>query len=314
MNIIKGVGLMILGVFTLTSHAQNTQQISISPYIDEASGIPNSVESVVYSRLGSIITSCGFANAFNQRFVLVPKVSVVTEDITDTAPVMFAYTLNINLCIGDGIAGTLFSSKNVEVKGVGVSKSKAFMQAFSMLNGRNAELKDFVEKAKAKILLYYQLKGASILQHAKMLADRQEFEAAICELETIPSVCEDLYTQANNFMQSIYKKMLNQEGERMLAKATAIWNASQDKEAAMQAGELLSQINPQSAAYEKAKILFASIKKRIAAIDAREWKYTLQEQRNEYALEKYRISAIRVIGTAWAKNQPKVIYRVNNWW
>ncbi len=47
MNIIKGVGLMILGVFTLTSHAQNTQQISISPYIDEASGIPNSVESVV---------------------------------------------------------------------------------------------------------------------------------------------------------------------------------------------------------------------------------------------------------------------------
>ena len=84
MNIIKGVGLMILGVFTLVSRAQNTQQISISPYIDEASGIPNSVESVVYSRLGSIITSCGFANAFNQRFVLVPKVSVVTEDITDT--------------------------------------------------------------------------------------------------------------------------------------------------------------------------------------------------------------------------------------
>lgn len=314
MKIRQRICTLTLGVMSLTAYAQNTQQINVSPYIDETSEIPASVEKVVYGKLGSIITSCGFGNVANQRFVLVPKASVVTEDVTETAPTMYAYTLNINLCIGDGVTGTLFSSKNVQVKGVGTSKGKAYMQAFNTLNGRDAELKAFVEKAKEKILQYYQLNGASILQHAKTLAGKQEFDAAIDELSSIPSACEPLYTQANQLMLSFYNKMLAQEGDKMLAQATAIWNASQDADAAERAGELLSQINPQSPAYAKAKVLFASIKKRISALDAREWKYKLQEQRNEHALNQARIAAARAIGTAWAKNRPRIVYHVHNWW
>lgn len=314
MKIRQCICTLTLGVMSLAAYAQNTQQINLSPYIDETSEIPASVEKVVYGKLGSIITSCGFGNVANQRFVLVPKASVVTEDVTETAPTMYAYTLNINLCIGDGVTGTLFSSKNVQVKGVGTSKSKAYMQAFNTLNGRDAELKAFVEKAKEKILQYYQLNGASILQHAKTLAGKQEFDAAIDELSSIPSACGPLYTQANQLMLSFYNKMLAQEGDKMLAQATAIWNASQDADAAERAGELLSQINPQSPAYAKAKVLFASIKKRISALDAREWKYKLQEQRNELALNQARIAAARAIGTAWAKNRPRIVYHVHNWW
>lgn len=314
MKIRHRICTLTLGVMSLTAYAQNTQQINVSPYIDETSEIPASVEKVVYGKLGSIITSCGFGNVANQRFVLVPKASVVTEDVTETAPTMYAYTLNINLCIGDGVTGTLFSSKNVQVKGVGTSKGKAYMQAFNTLNGRDAELKAFVEKAKEKILQYYQLNGASILQHAKTLAGKQEFDAAIDELSSIPSACGPLYTQANQLMLSFYNKMLAQEGDKMLAQATAIWNASQDADAAERAGELLSQINPQSPAYAKAKVLFASIKKRISALDAREWKYKLQEQRNEHALNQARIAAARAIGTAWAKNRPRIVYHVHNWW
>lgn len=315
MKIRQHICTLTLGVMSsLTAYAQNTQQINLSPYIDETSEIPASVEKVVYGKLGSIITSCGFGNVANQRFVLVPKASVVTEDVTETAPTMYAYTLNINLCIGDGVTGTLFSSKNVQVKGVGTSKGKAYMQAFNTLNGRDAELKAFVEKAKEKILQYYQLNGASILQHAKTLAGKQEFDAAIDELSSIPSACGPLYTQANQLMLSFYNKMLAQEGDKMLAQATAIWNASQDADAAERAGELLSQINPQSPAYAKAKVLFASIKKRISALDAREWKYKLQEQRNEHALNQARIAAARAIGTAWAKNRPRIVYHVHNWW
>lgn len=314
MKIRHRICTLTLGVMSLTAYAQNTQQINVSPYIDETSEIPASVEKVVYGKLGSIITSCGFGNVANQRFVLVPKASVVTEDVTETAPTMYAYTLNINLCIGDGVTGTLFSSKNVQVKGVGTSKGKAYMQAFNTLNGRDAELKAFVEKAKEKILQYYQLNGASILQHAKTLAGKQEFDAAIDELSSIPSACGPLYTQANQLMLNFYNKMLAQEGDKMLAQATAIWNASQDADAAERAGELLSQINPQSPAYAKAKVLFASIKKRISALDAREWKYKLQEQRNEHALNQARIAAARAIGTAWAKNRPRIVYHVHNWW
>ncbi len=314
MKIRHRICTLTLGVMSLAAYAQNTQQINVSPYIDETSEIPASVEKVVYGKLGSIITSCGFGNVANQRFVLVPKASVVTEDVTETAPTMYAYTLNINLCIGDGVTGTLFSSKNVQVKGVGTSKGKAYMQAFNTLNGRDAELKAFVEKAKEKILQYYQLNGASILQHAKTLAGKQEFDAAIDELSSIPSACGPLYTQANQLMLSFYNKMLAQEGDKMLAQATAIWNASQDADAAERAGELLSQINPQSPAYAKAKVLFASIKKRISALDAREWKYKLQEQRNEHALNQARIAAARAIGTAWAKNRPRIVYHVHNWW
>ena len=92
MKIRQCICTLTLGVMSLTAYAQNTQQINVSPYIDETSEIPASVEKVVYGKLGSIITSCGFGNVANQRFVLVPKASVVTEDVTDTAPTMYAYT------------------------------------------------------------------------------------------------------------------------------------------------------------------------------------------------------------------------------
>ena len=116
MKIRQCICTLTLGVMSLTAYAQNTQQINVSPYIDETSEIPASVEKVVYGKLGSIITSCGFGNVANQRFVLVPKASVVTEDVTDTAPTMYAYTLNINLCIGDGVTAVSYTHLTLPTK------------------------------------------------------------------------------------------------------------------------------------------------------------------------------------------------------
>ena len=59
MKIRQHICTLTLGVMSsLTAYAQNTQQINVSPYIDETSEIPASVEKVVYGKLGSIITSC----------------------------------------------------------------------------------------------------------------------------------------------------------------------------------------------------------------------------------------------------------------
>lgn len=62
MKIRHRICTLTLGVMSLTAYAQNTQQINVSPYIDETSEIPASVEKVVYGKLGSIITSYGQRN------------------------------------------------------------------------------------------------------------------------------------------------------------------------------------------------------------------------------------------------------------
>lgn len=306
--------ISMLASMACSLYAQDSQKIALSAYVPEDCGVPKASFNVLESKLNNVITACGFGAEMNQRFVLTSRVNILTEDITQTAPAMFAYTLSFDLYIGDGMTGTLFASTQVEAKGVGNTKDRAYQQALRSINPRNPNFKAFVEDGKRKIIDYYNMNGAAILAKAEMLANNQQFDEALWELSAIPEACSKYYMAANDMMVQIYQRQITQEGASMLAQAQAIWNAGQDRAAADKAGALLARINPQSPAFKQAQALHKEIGSRIRAIDNREWNFMLQRERHETEIRKAQIRGARDVAIAYAKSRPRVIYNIRGWW
>lgn len=308
------LSIVLLLCGALNTYAQDENKVSLSSYVVENCGVPASNRDVLEAKLKNLITASGFGAELNQRFILTARVNVLNEEIlTATTPAMYAYTLSYDLYIGDGMEGTLFASTQIEAKGAGKSKDKAYAQALKALKTNSPELKAFVEEGKRKIVDYYNQQGQAIIQKAQMLANNQNFDEALWLLSSIPSACTALYAQANEAMVQIYSKQIAQEGASMLAEARAIWNAGQNREAADKAGALLAQINPQSPAFTEAQSLHNQIAARVKALDAREWAFMLQKQKDATDIRKAEIKSARDVAVAWAQNQPKTIYKIY-WW
>lgn len=308
---------LFLSCFLLSSlgllYAQESQKVAVSAYVAENCGVPLNSQMVLQNKLTQLISGCGFSNELNSRFILTAKVDILTEDVTATTPALYAYTLSYNFYIGDGVTGTLFASTNVEAKGAGKSKDKAYMQALKAVSPRDPALRGFIQEGKQKIIEYYRLNGPSIIKRAQTLAQNQQYDEAMWELSLIPEACTDLYNQANDLMVSIYQEQITQEGQSMLAEARSVWAAGQDREAADKAGAILARINPQSPAYKDAQVLSSQIASRVKALDSREWAFKLQQQRDYTDIRKAEVQAARDIAVTWAQNQPKTVYKIY-WW
>ena len=123
---------------------------------EQLDGISADVKSLLENKLNQITTAKGIGGAtINPRFVIFAKVNVLTKDIIAGPPTMIAQNLELNLYIADATENTMFSSLSIELKGVGVSQTKAYIDAITKLNPRDKRIGDFVEEGKKKIVDYY---------------------------------------------------------------------------------------------------------------------------------------------------------------
>jgi hypothetical protein len=264
------------------------------------------------NKLSQIITQSGMGGStFNQRFILAANITVLTKDITPTAPPMQAFTLDITLYIGDGIDGIKFSSVSTTVKGVGENETKAYISALKNLKTNDPIYQPFIETGKNKIVEYYNSKCDFIIKDAQTLASQNKFEEAIFKLTSVPEVCKGCYDKCMEDVAPMYKQKIDRDCKMKLAEASNLWSANQTVEAGNQAGEILSSIEPSAACFGEVKVLSNKIAARVKELDAREWKYILKDQ----AQESERIKAIRDIGVAYGNGQPKTVnYNVRGWW
>ena len=94
------LAICVLGV-SLTALAQNTAgksddgaRIALTPYIPaQIEGLTPAVKASLSNKLSQIATANGLGGSSNSRFIITTNVSVLTKDITPTAPPMHAYTL-----------------------------------------------------------------------------------------------------------------------------------------------------------------------------------------------------------------------------
>lgn len=305
------IAFFLVALFLTAQEKNNNDGISLAAYVpQQVENIPASARKMLANRLTQIITKNGISeNVYNSRFVLVPNVSVLSKDITPTAPPKTALNLNITLYIGDGISGNIFASQSVELKGVGNNETKAYIGAIKRLSPKNSEILEFVAKGKEKIISYYNDNCGLILKKAAALESQNEFEEALVVLTNVPeaSTC---FNKVKSKIESLYKKSINRDCKQKLTEASAIWAANQDINAANEAGEILSSVEPQGACYGQVKSLFAKIAARVKNLSDRDWNYQLKV----LDLKKTYIRAARDVGVAYGKNQPRsVSYNVNGW-
>ena len=108
----------------------NESLIPITVYISDLKDIPHSSKTILENKLKSFIVNNGFGNLDNGRFVLTANVIIRNKGFTSSSPVMITTSLDVYLYIGDGVDGTLFSTVNMNLKGVGTSEIKSFNSSF----------------------------------------------------------------------------------------------------------------------------------------------------------------------------------------
>ncbi len=318
-NILTSVICIALSLGVL--HAQsnnntgdNTGLINLSAYVPEQiEAIPEISSANLQNKLNQIIVANGFGDELNQRFVLAANIQVLTKDITPTAPPMHAVTLEVNLYIGDGITGTLFSQTAVTIKGVGETQTKAYLNAFKNFSVKNPAYQTFLEAGKKKIIAYYNSHCEAIFKDAQVQSAAGNYEAAISILSTVPFASTDCYNKANTLILQAYKSMIDRDCKAKLAQAKGIWVAGLNGDAAVRAaaeiGSILSTISADAACFGEVNAFFNQVGNRIREIDAREWNYILQDQK----LEGERIRAARDVGVAFGQGQQPTTYNVR-WW
>jgi len=254
----------ILGFLGVNAYGQNSigttddfGKIIINAYIPpQVEGLPPAARSLLQNKLSQIALSNGLgADAFKQRFIITPNISVVSKNITPTAPPMVAVTLDVSFYIGDGIDGTLFSTTTIEVRGAGTNKAKAYISALSRINPHNPDLTSMVEQGKNKIIQYYNTNCEFIKTNAMALAQKKEYDRAISNLVIVPEVCKECYESSQNLSVKIYNMKMENECSKNIQLAS-VAEANNNWE---DAANYLSTILPNVSCYKKAQTMLKSI-------------------------------------------------------
>lgn len=291
--------------------------VSIAPYISEqVEYIPAAAKSNLENKLGEIVAANGVgASLYNTRFVITPNVTVMSKNITATAPPRVAVNLYVNLYVGDGFDGTKFGSASLNLKGVGSNENKAYISAFNQIKSGNPEIRRLLSTAKQRIVDYYNSNCDLIIREAELAANTNELDRAMAMLGAVPKINMDCYEKATEMIVPVYRKKINRDCAIQLSAARNAWNAGQDHNAALLAMERLKRIEPEAECFGEAQRLSREIGNRVEEIDDRDWDFILKVQQDEVDLQRSAIDAAREVGVAHGNNQPQnVSYNVKGWW
>jgi hypothetical protein len=312
-QVVLASALMLFGSisFAQSQADKDENRIMLTAWVpDQIEHMPVSARKNLANKLTQVVAENGLGGGgSNTRFIVTANITVATKDILPGPPPMHAMNLDVTLYIGDGFTGTVFSSTNIPVKGVGTNETKAYMEALKMIKPGNPQIQAFVKKGKEKIIQYYKDNCDIIIKQAQSLADQNEFDEAIFTLTSVPTACEECYNKALAAVKPIYKRKIDKDCKIKLQEATGIWNAAQDMASAEKAGAILASIDPDASCFGEVKALSNKIAAKVKQIDDREWKYIVKDQLQE----SERIKAIRDIGVAYGSG-PKANVTYKSLW
>lgn len=301
---------MAAAAFMTVAAVAQSANIPIMPVTPTAAdGIPAGAEQALRNKIAQIASASGMGsmNRYAQ-FCLAVSVDTAFKEVVPGAPAKFVEELNFNFYIVDQFDKKVFSSTTVTSKGLGNSEAKAYVQAISAIPAKSAAMTAFVAEGRKKIIDYYTHNAPNIIAKAYAMAKQEKYEEGLFYLSQIPEACGEVYLHATAASVEIYNLYLDRMCSENLAKAKAIWNASQTADGAMAAGVCLARISPEGRCYPDAEALFEEIKREVK--DDKEFakNFMIKQWDDAVALESQAIEAARQIGVAWGENQQPITY------
>jgi hypothetical protein len=268
--------------------------------VEQGTEIPDEVNEMLMTRLTTAITATGVTASPNfDRFFITGKISHLYKEVVAGPPMSNVMHSTLTLYIGDYISQKVYATSVYELRGVGTSETRAFVNAFRQLNGKNQQLQNFVEQGSEKIIDYYNREYPIILKQAKNAASLKNYEEALSLATSIPECCQG-WPEAEKMIISTYNKYIDYVGRILISQARAAWAASPDDTGAYEAYSYLTQIDPDAACYKDAMALHNEMKK----VVKENWDFENKTKyKNEIDLERRKIEAARAVGVAFGKGQ-----------
>lgn len=294
---------LILGTVLLaaTPATADDCQIDLTVTISEQTeDVPDIVLEQLSNRLVSAIVSTGIvSDAWYSRFSITGKFSHILEDVVPGPPQQTALHTTLTLYIIDNYTHAIFASKSFELRGVGTSSQRAFINAMRPLNAKNSAFVSLIENGKNKILDYYDDNYSTIITQAHQAAKLRNFEEALFYLTAVPVCCQG-YNDVADVTVTIYDEYAEIVGKQLLLAAKSEWGACPDALGAERAFEYIKLIDPYTEAYKDALKLADEISKSVKSDYIFETRDKYQDQ---VEIEKEKLEAARAIGVAFGNGQ-----------
>ncbi|MDE5838830.1 MAG: hypothetical protein K2H39_07235 [Paramuribaculum sp.] len=309
MKIRKFLTSALLLVSAISASAECEIAIGLAPFITEGDPVPAGVERKLQAKLKMALSHTGVAAGdYDCQFFLIGRFDEAFSQEAGGVGGRVMVKSELQLAICDGDNKKVYATATFPLKGVGANNEQALTRALGSLNTNNQEFITFVDRAKAKIVEYFNKNYPTYITKATTALNQRNYDEALYWATSVPECC-DGYQQAHALATKIYNDRTDYEGANLLAKAEGEWAANPTAAGAQAAYRYLSQIDPASSSYQAAKNLG---KKMSASVKADYDFETKEKYRNAVALEQQRIKAARDVAVAWAKNQPKTIVH-HNW-
>ena len=285
-------------------------RISVAP-IKMGENVPASISDKLESRLMRVVSSQGVvADPVFGQFFITGRFDDELNDIMSGTSQKNIVKTTLTLYIADSQNRQIYATESFDLKGVGNSEERAYIKALNGLSASNTKLQQFVNKAKTKIINYFDNNYKTYIAKAQTAMKTRSYEEALYHVTAIPECCKG-FDEARNLTLSIYKDYIDYEGVQLLAKARGAWGADPTEYGATEAYGYLSQIDPKASCYSEAVKLGNQIQKTVKA----NWDFeNVKKYNDQISLEKMQIKAARDVAVAWGENQPKEIYHYDYYW
>lgn len=270
--------------------------------------VPHATIDYLNTRLTQMASEDGFVTDPSMtNLVITAKFHNVFEQTLPGPPIQTVIHTQLTLYAGETDSETIYSSAMIELRGIGTSTQRAFINALRTVNVQNSAIQSFFDKTRQKITNYYDSNYQHIIEKALRAESQNNYELGLWILSRIPECCIG-YSEAYALSLKIFQKYIDRQGQSLYAEASALWSASPNTNGATKAMLLLTKIDPESEAYCKAANLAQEIKSAIKS------NYDFEQHKkydDSLDLERRRIKSARDIGVAYGNRQQPVTISLN---
>ncbi len=272
--------------------------------------VPDDINNQLAQRLTVAVTQSKsgiLADSNYDQFFISGRFAEEYADVVPGPPMQHAVSATLTLYIGDVNSEKVFATKSFQLRGVGTSQTRAYVDALRSLNGRNAELQKFIADGRAKVISYFDRNYEQLLAQASKAYQMKDYEQALYISTSIPSCCVG-YDEALRFTLKVYRAYVDNTAKNLLMKAKGEWAVSPDENGAAAAMALLNQIDNDASCYGEALALQSEIKKTVKG----NWDFENREKyKDSLGIEKDKIAAARAVGVAFGNHQKPTTTYIN---
>jgi hypothetical protein len=243
--------------------------------------------------------------------VIYPVISELDNSTIEGTQNLMIYTIEVQLIVKELSTKNIYGTYTKVSKGDGYNKSDAIKAAISKLEFNSSEGNSFIASVKTKIIEYYKTNCEILLNKANNFSKSGNYEAAISVCFSIPESVE-CYKDALVTAMSCYNYLKESHCKSQLTKADGFITNRMYSQAIRE----LMKIDPNTLCHDVVASKLELIDEKIKVMETTEKekleyerKVAEQRRKNQFELEKDRISALKDIALTYYKTQPNIIYQ-----